>query len=69
MTNARDAIHQSVRNNEIVHMPYDPATAYELAIRSEDSVETAYGVEYWGTDDSDGSPWRVHLDGTEEALP
>ena len=68
MITAKDAIHQSVLRNEIVHMPYDSDTAYELSILSEDSAETAEGTEYWGTEDSDGSPWRVHLDGTDEGL-
>jgi len=59
----------SVIHNEILHIPYDSDTVYELSILAEDSAETLEGLEYWGTDDSDGSPWRVHLDGTEEVLP
>ena len=69
MTTARDAIRESVIHNEIVHIPYDSDTAYELSILAEDGAEISEGLEYWGTDDSDGSSWRVHLDGAEEALP
>jgi hypothetical protein len=60
-TTVYDAIDQSVRQNEIVHLDFSETRAEILSAESEDSTESRSTAEYWGVD-LDGNSWRVHLD-------
>lgn len=58
------AIEQSIRENRIVHLPYNHILAADLACECEDSTQNGPVSEYWGKldEDDDGTEWRVHLD-------
>lgn len=66
ITTASNLIHLSVRQNCIVHHPYDASISYDLLTSSDGDVHHGRGPdtvhEYWGTDE-DGDNWRVHLTG------
>ena len=57
---AQQAIRQSIRQNEIVHLEYDEDIATELQFACDDSVVGNEVREFWGTTE-DGDEWRVHL--------
>jgi propanediol utilization protein len=61
---AQQAIEQSVRQDEIVHIEWSSEAEETLLAECDASVD-AYGVtEYWGTTE-DGHDWRVHVSARE----
>ena len=61
MTNAQQAIDDSISQNRIVHI--DEPTQEDLdclMVESDDSVENGPVTEYWGRDE-DSNDWRVHV--------
>ena len=62
---AEELISESITHTTIANAAYTPELAASLRALSDDSVETASVLEYWGTDD-DGNAWRVHLERVDE---
>ena len=59
---AREAIGMSIRENRIVRI-VDETGSNETTLDElcEDHVRSGSTIEFWGTRDSDGQSWRVHI--------
>ena len=59
-SDALAAIQQSIRQNEIVTLPWSADVYIDLLALCDDSAGTENVHEFWGVDD-EGEEWRVHV--------